>query len=82
MDYQDYYYEELIQILKKWKDESGVSTTIKFNYHNGTLTVYSTQCGLLIGRMGSLISSYKTELKKCNLGIENIELIEFTVYDI
>ena len=82
MSYKDYYFDELLQILNEWKEDSGVNTTMKFGYSNGKLTVYSSQCGFLVGRMGQLIGQYKVKLKKCNLGIDDLELVEFDSYDI
>jgi ribosomal protein S3 len=76
-------YERLPNILKKWKEESGVTNSIQFKRlfsrsTNGKckLTIYTSRPGWLIGKAGCYADKYITEIKKEFGYIESIEIIE------
>lgn len=73
---------KLIQkILKEWKKEAGITRAIQFKYRNGVLTIYTSQCGWLIGFHGTLVAKYEKILKE-ELGDEfnKVEFVETDFY--
>lgn len=68
--------KKIIAILRQWKHEAGVTTTIKFGYRAKILTVCSTQCGFLVGRKGEIINKYRQMFADYGVEIEHLELME------
>lgn len=68
------------EILKEWKRESGATRVIQFKweYLNESLIIYSSQCGILIGRGGIYYDKYLDILKK---ELSNLKAIEFKETD-
>lgn len=68
--------KKVAAILRQWKHEAGVTTTVKFGLRGKTLTVCTSQCGFMVGRAGTIINKYRQMFKDYDVEIENIELIE------
>ena len=52
------------KILKDWKTESGATRPTHVSLRNGRLTIYSSEVGFFIGKMGILVEKYKNIIIK------------------
>lgn len=52
------------EILKDWKEESGINRVVQYQYRSGVLTIYTSQPGWFIGVGGKLVDKYKNILKR------------------
>lgn len=68
------------KILKAWKDESGATRIIQFQYKNGILEIFTSQPGWLIGKGGALVYKYEQILKKELHDFKNLKFIETDYY--
>lgn len=74
--------EYISRIIKKWKEESGVSGVIQFKYSHstGVLTIYTAYIGYLIGKAGCHYDKYKGIFKTEIHDFKGIEFIETDFY--
>lgn len=65
-------------LLQQWKKESGATRIIQYKYSSstGTLYIYTSQPGILIGRYGNLVDKYKKIFKENIMSFEKFEFIE------
>jgi len=66
------------QEIKAWKLQSGLGNLrkvqFKINNTTGTVQIFASRPGYLIGRGGKLYEEYKNKMKI--LGVSNIEIVE------
>lgn len=71
MDYK------LRKIFKDWKAESGAKKPFMYKYdRKGTLNIYTSQPGLMIGKAGSIYYNFEERIKTECKEIENISIVE------
>lgn len=71
MDYK------LRKIFKDWKAESGVKKPFVYKYdRKGTLYIYTSQPGLMIGKAGSIYYKFEERIKTECKEIKNISIFE------
>lgn len=71
MDYK------LRKIFKDWKAESGVKKPFIYKYdRKGTLYIYTSQPGLMIGKAGNIYYKFEERIKTECKEIENISIFE------
>lgn len=65
------------KIFKDWKAESGVKKPFIYKYdRKGTLYIYTSQPGLMIGKAGSIYYKLEERIKTECKEIENISIFE------
>lgn len=71
-------------IIKEWKEEAKARRIIQFNLDpTGTLYIYTSEPGYLIGRFGSLYNKYHKELRKnSNDRVKKVVLVETSSYSV
>lgn len=67
---------KLQKILRTWKKESGTTRVIQYKYYRGTLTLYTSQPGLLIGCAGALVDKYTEILKENYIDFKQVNFVE------
>jgi len=74
--------KRISKIIKQWKAEAGVESAIQFSYRNGLLTIYTSQCGFLVGSMGKTVNKFREIIKKEVYGFKRMEFIEVSGYSV
>ena len=69
-------------IMKQWKTEAGVDSTIQLRYRDGLLVIYSSQCGLLIGKQGNTVNKFREIIKKEMYNFRLLEFVEVSRYSV
>lgn len=64
------------KILKQWKIESGTKKVIQYRYREGTLSIYTSQPGYLIGGAGALVNKYEEILAKELNDFKDVKFVE------
>ena len=69
--------QNIKRILKDWKLEASEYTIdMLYDYVNGTVNIYTTKPGYLIGQGGRLIDKYKQELMLSVDGLTDVLIFE------
>ena len=67
---------KLEKILNKWAKEAKAYQPISYKYDSGTLYIYTSQPGYLIGKAGSLSGKYRTIITETFEALDFVKVIE------
>lgn len=68
----------IIEILKRWKQESGIEDQIQFNYKKGVLQIYTNRLAQFAGENNVLYNKYIEEFRSRLrvIGLRQVKVIE------